>query len=141
MSAPHFVYVTYIRTTPRKLWAALTRGAVMGKYWHARIESTWKVGAPVRTFTRGGKLDWVGKVAEVDPPRRLSYTFQITGLMKRSSRIVFELERAGSAVKLTLLHYGIEPARRKDIAGGWPVFFSSLKTLLETGRGMNVAEL
>ena len=83
MTAPHFVYVTYIRTTPRKLWAALTRGDAMGKYWHARIESTWKVGAPVRTFTKGGKPDWVGKVVEVDPPRRLSYTFQILGLLKR----------------------------------------------------------
>ena len=141
MTAPHFVYVTYIRTTPRKLWAALTQGAAMGKYWHARIESTWKVGSPVRTFTRDGRPDWDGKVLEFDPPRRLSYTFQILGYMKRSSRIVFDLERVGPAVKLTLSHYGVEPARRKGIAGGWPVFFASLKTMLETGKGMNVAKL
>ena len=141
MTAPHFVYVSYIGTTPLKLWDALTRGALMGTYWHARIESTWKVGAPVRTFTRKGKLDWDGKVVEFDRPRRLSYTFQIQGFQKRSSRIVFDLERAGSEVKLTLSHYGIEPCCRKGIAGGWPIFFSSLKTMLETGKGMNVAEL
>lgn len=138
MSQPDFVYVTYIRTTRRKLWAALTRGDLMGRYWHARIESTWKVGEPVRTFTRRGTLDWDGKVLEVDPPRRLSYTFQIQGFQHRSSRIVFDLERAGSAVKLTLTHYGIEPRCRKGIAGGWPVFFSSLKSALETGKGMTI---
>lgn len=138
MSAPQFVYVTYIRTTPRKLWAALTRGDLMGKYWHARIESTWKIGAPVRTFTRTGKPDWDGTVLEYDPPRQLSYTFRILGFQKRSSRIVFRLEPAGPTVKLTLLHYGIEARCRKGIAGGWPVFFSSLKTMQETGRGLKV---
>jgi hypothetical protein len=55
--------------------------------------------------------------------------------------VVFEIEPAGAAVKLTLSHYGIEAPRRKGIAGGWPVFFSSLKSFLETGRGMNVSEL
>lgn len=141
MSEPHFVYVTYIRTTPRKLWNALTRGDFMAKYWHARIDSTWKVGAPVRTYTRKGTLDWDGKVLEVDPPRRLSYTFRITGFQKRSSRIVFQIEPTGAAVKLTLSHYGIEARCRTGIAGGWPVFFSSLKTILETGRGMNVSKI
>lgn len=138
MTAPHFVYVTYIRTTPRKLWDALTRGDFMAKYWHARIRSTWKIGAPVQTFTRQGRLDWDGKVLEYDPPRRLSYTFQILGYQKRSSRIVFELEPAGSSVKLTLSHFGIEARRRRGIAEGWPVFFSSLKSVLETGRGMKI---
>jgi uncharacterized protein YndB with AHSA1/START domain len=72
MTAPHVVYVTYIQTTPRKLWDALTRGDFMGKYWHARIRSTWKPGAPVETFTPEGKPDWVGKVLVFDPPRVLS---------------------------------------------------------------------
>jgi uncharacterized protein YndB with AHSA1/START domain len=138
MSAPHFVYVTYIRTTPRKLWEALTRGDFMAKYWHARIRSTWKIGAPVQTFTRKGRLDWDGKVLKYDPPRLLSYTFQILGYQRRSSRIVFRIEPAGSAVKLTLSHYGIETRRRKGIAEGWPVFFSSLKSVLETGKGMAI---
>jgi len=141
MSEPHFVYVTYIRTTPRKLWNALTRGDFMAKYWHARIDSTWKVGAPVRTFTRKGTLDWDGKVVEFDPPRRLSYTFRIMGLMKRSSRVVFEIIPSGPVTKLVLSHYGIEAGRRKDIAGGWPVFFASLKSILETGRGIPVEQI
>ena len=138
MSAPQFVYITYIRTTPRKLWDALTRGDFMAKYWHARIRSTWKVGAPVQTFTRKGRLDWDGKVVEYDPPRLLSYTFQILGFQKQSSRIEFRLEPAGSTVKLTLSHYGIEARCRKGIAEGWPVFFSSLKSVLETGKGMKI---
>src|SRR5262245_36740486 len=141
MSAPRFVYVTYIRTTPRKLWNALTRGEFMGGYWHARIESTWKVGAPVQTFAKNGALDWDGKVLEYDPPRRLSYTFRIMGLQKRSSRVVFDLKPTGHVVKLTLSHYGIEARCRKAIADGWPVLFSSLKTILETGTGMNVSKI
>lgn len=141
MKTPQVVYVTYIRTTPRKLWNALTRGGFMGKYWHARIRSTWKKGAPVETFTREGKPDWVGKVLAYDPPRRLSYTFRILGFQKRSSRVVFELEKAGAAVKLTLSHFEIEPSRRRGIAGGWPVFFSSLKSFLETGKGMDLTTL
>lgn len=140
MSAPNFVYVTYIRTTPRKLWEALTRGEFMGKYWHARIRSTWKVGAPVQTFTRKGKLDWDGKVLKCVPPRLLSYTFRILGFQKRSSRIVFQIEPAGSTAKLTLSHYGVEARCRKGIAGGWPVFFSSLKSALETGKGLKVPD-
>jgi uncharacterized protein YndB with AHSA1/START domain len=141
MRDPHFVYVTYIRTTPRKLWNALTRGDFMATYWHARIDSTWKTGTPVRTFTRKGALDWDGKVVEYDPPRRLSYTFRIMGFQKRSSRIVFDLEPSGSTVKLTLSHYGIEPRCRKGIAGGWPLFFASLKSVLETGRGIREDEI
>src|SRR5471030_2397028 len=100
MNAPNFVYVTYIATTPEKLWKALTRGDFMRKYWHSGIQSDWKVGSPVRTITRKGKVDWDGKVLKYDPPRLLSYTFQILGFQKRSSRIVFELEPMGSTVKL-----------------------------------------
>jgi uncharacterized protein YndB with AHSA1/START domain len=139
MTPPHFVYVTYIKATPRKVWNALTRGDVMGKYWHAQIQSVWKVGATVRTYARRGRLDWDGKVLKVVPPRLLSYTFQILGFQKRSSRITFHIERAGTTVKLKLSHYGIEPRCRKGMAEGWPAFFSKLKTFLETGRGLNIS--
>jgi len=140
VTTPPFVYVTYVKASPRKLWNALTRGDLMRKYWHARIESTWKPGAPVQTFTRSGRLDWDGKVVSVKPPRLLSYTFQILGFQKRSSRIAFEIEPAGSIAKLTLSHDGIEPRCRKGMAAGWPVFFSKLKTFLETGEGLNVPD-
>ncbi|MBI3830610.1 MAG: SRPBCC domain-containing protein [Planctomycetes bacterium] len=138
MNAPNFVYVTYIKTTPQKLWRALTRGNFMLKYWHAKIQSTWKRGAKVQTFSRNDRLDWNGKVLKYDPPKLLSYTFQIMGYQKRSSRVVFEIEKMGATVRLTLSHYGIEPRCRAGIAGGWPVFFSSLKTMLETGKGMKI---
>lgn len=138
MSDPHFVYVTYIATTPKKLWNALTRGDFMAQYWHSRIQSDWKVGSPVQTITRKGGVDWDGKVLQYDPPRLLSFTFRILGFQKRSSRIVFQLEPKGSIVKLTLLHYNIEARCRKGIGGGWPVFCSKLKTLLETGKALKL---
>ena len=77
MTKPNFVYVTYIRTSPEKLWQALTDGASTRQYWAGRrVESDWTVGAPV-TFWFDGKVSDSGKVLECDPPRRLSYSFHV----------------------------------------------------------------
>lgn len=132
---PSFVYVTHIATTPKKLWKALTGGSFLPECWYgARFQTSWKVGSKMQTITPEGKVDWDGRVLEFDPPRRLSYTFQIVGYQKKSSRLVFELAPQGKMVKLTLTHYGIERRCVKGISGGWSAFCSTLKTKLETGR-------
>jgi uncharacterized protein YndB with AHSA1/START domain len=75
MSKPVFVYVTYIASTPEKVFKALTDTNATAKFWFGNaVSSDWKVGSPV-TFHREGKLIVSGKVIEHDPPRRLSYTF------------------------------------------------------------------
>jgi uncharacterized protein YndB with AHSA1/START domain len=140
MSKPPFVYVTYINTTPEKLWGALTDGQFTRRYWGGRrIQSDWNVGSPVRHVREDGGIDWEGEVLQAQPPRLLSYTFhmQISAQHRgeRPSRVTFELQRIGSVVKLTLIHDDFESASAtfETTRHGWPAIMSSLKSLLEVG--------
>jgi uncharacterized protein YndB with AHSA1/START domain len=142
MDKPEFVYVTYIQTTPEKLWEALTTGEVTKQYWYGRrIESDWKVNSPVRFFD--GDTDTLtdsGIVLEYDPPRRLSYTFRYElaeeARWQAYSRVTFTLEsQAEGMVKLTLIHDQLpDEQAANEFREGWAPILSSLKTLLETGK-------
>lgn len=78
MEKPSYVYVTYIATTPERLWEALTDGRFTRQYWGGRrITSDWKIGAPVSHVREDGCIDWVGQVLRYEPPRLLSYTFHM----------------------------------------------------------------
>jgi len=141
MGKEEFVYVSYIATTAEKLWEALTSGAFTRSYWYdRRIESEWKVGSPVRFYD--GASDVVtdgGEVLEVDPPKRLVYTFQPLFSDEAAamgiSRVSFNIEAHEGLVKLTLIH---DELPSQEIAAGfregWAPILSSLKTLLETGK-------
>lgn len=144
MTKPSFVYVTYIRTTPEKLWRALTDGEFTQRYWFGRrVESDWTVGARV-TFWHDGKLSDSGEVLECEPPRRLSYSFHVEFVeeLRRDlpSRVTFELEKLGAQVKLTLTHDEFEPGSKvlAGVSTGWPVILSSLKSLLEAGHTIDL---
>ncbi len=138
MVKPKFVYVTYINTTPEKLWSALTSGDFTAKYWFgSRIQSEWKAGSPFKLVNECGGKDWLGKVLQCDPPRLLSYTFQVSGGTEHFSRVVFQLEQHGPVVKLTLTHDELDEKDVKfytGISGGWPAVLSNLKSLLEGGH-------
>jgi uncharacterized protein YndB with AHSA1/START domain len=151
MSEPKFVYVTYIATTPEKLWQALTDGAFTERYWFGtRIESEWTLGATV-TFLRNGAVYDSGAVLECDPPRRLSYSWSVTSHEEfrdeRPSRVTFEIEPIASTggrkseVKLTVTHDDFDAGSKVFLAisGGWPVVLASLKSFLETGEALAVA--
>jgi len=136
-----FVYVTYIRTTPEKLWAALTTPEFMAKYWFGMgFACDWKVGSPwTLTFTDGRIAD-TGEILELDRPRRIVLTWrnQWRPELKAEgeARCVMEIEPQDGAVKLTITH-SIERAASKFIeavSGGWPQILSNLKSLLETGE-------
>ena len=76
MRKPEFVYVTYIETTPEKLWQALTDSTFTKRYWFdTELKSNWKVGSPI-ALVMGGKVTDTGRILEADRPRRLSYTFE-----------------------------------------------------------------
>jgi activator of Hsp90 ATPase-like protein len=96
MTKPNFVYVTYIASTPEKVFKALTDTDATAQFWFGNaVTSDWKIGSSV-TFRRNGELVVSGKVLECDPPRRLSYTFhsQHDGLYtEQPSRVVFDLEQ------------------------------------------------
>jgi uncharacterized protein YndB with AHSA1/START domain len=138
MDKPKFVYVTYIATTPEKLWEALTSGDFTEKYWFgSRIDSDWKVGSPFKIHTGVADKDWQGQVLECDSPRLLSYKFRVLGSSEHFSRVVFQLEPHGPVVKLTLTHDELDEKDDKFYTGisrGWPAVLSNLKSLLEGGQ-------
>jgi uncharacterized protein YndB with AHSA1/START domain len=136
-----FVYVTYIRTTPEKLWEALIEPEFTKQYWYGVTQvSEWKVGASWSLKFEDGRTADTGEVLEYDPPRRLAVKWrnEFRPELKEEgySRCVIEVEPLGDAVKLTVTHT-IEREDSKFIAavsGGWPAILSSLKSLLETGE-------
>ena len=141
---PDFVYVTYINTTPRKLWAALTDPKLIPQYWLGRaLDSTWRKGGTVESHDPVGDLEWSGKVIESRPPHRLVYSFQMAGRNKPVTHVTYDLELQkkgtilyGKGVKLTVTHAGFAPGSQphQGISWGWPIIMSGLKSLLETGR-------
>ena len=143
-SKPDFVYVTYIETTPDKLWHALTDGDFTARYWFGvRLRSDWKVGSSFEMVHGDGTVSDAGRIVEVDPPRRLAYTFVNLSETYRNDKpalATFELEPYGKLVKLTLTHEGFAPDGKMlpAISRGWPAILSSLKSLLETGRALEI---
>lgn len=140
-----FVYVTFIRTTPEKLWEALTKQEFTRLYWfECTHDCDWKLGSPWRLKSPDGRICDSGEVLEIDPPRRLvvSWMHQLNENMRAEgpSRASFDLEPAGDSVKLTITHQ-VGPNSRflEDFAGGWPPILASLKSLLETGKPLDVA--
>jgi uncharacterized protein YndB with AHSA1/START domain len=138
-----FVYVTYIRTTPDKLWAALTSPEFNRKYWFGCWQDcAWAPGSSWKLIFSDGRVADAGEVLEVDPPKRLVLKwrneFQPELHAEGFSRATFELEHLEDVVKLTVTHE-IDRTGSKFIAavsGGWPAILSSLKSLLETGKAL-----
>jgi len=144
MRKPEFVYVTYIETTPEKLWQALTSSEFSKLYWfNTELQSDFKVGSPFALVTNGTTTD-VGEILEADPPRRLSYTFHHvldeTARKEPPTKVVFVLEKHGNLVKLTLTHenFAEGSALLDGISKGWPAILASLKSLLETGTALSI---
>ena len=139
MSKPEFIYVTFIETTPDKLWHALTDADFTERYWfNHRLTSDWQIGSAFSLANQDGPKV-LGKVLESDPPRRLSYSWapqKEHSRHERTSRVAFDLEQRGTVVKLTVTHDNLEEGGQtiRDISGGWPLVIASLKSLLETGR-------
>ncbi|MDE2361310.1 MAG: SRPBCC family protein [Hyphomicrobiales bacterium] len=138
-----FVYVVYIRTTPEKLWSALTEPEFTRKYWlGATFECVVAKGAAWRLVFDDGRLADTGVVLECDPPRRLvlEWTNQWNPEMTAEgpARCLYEIEQAGEAVKLTVTHTMDRPHSKLigAVSGGWPKILSNLKSLLETGQVM-----
>lgn len=150
---PTFVHTSYIRTTPERLWAALTEPAFTRRYWQSRFETdwapgspmVWHVGEPAVAIADEGQV-----VLEADPPRRLSYTWHTftpewaaaVGVDEelrakiadeRRSRVSFELEPDGPLVKLTVVHDDFDEGSTvaEMVSGGWPRVVGEIKTLLE----------
>ena len=144
MRKPEFVYVTYIETTPEKLWEALTSSEFSKRYWFGtELKTDWKVGSPFALVMNGTTTD-TGEILEADRPRRLSYSFQhvLDDEMRseRPTKVVFTIEPHGKLVKLTLTHEDFEDGSKllDGISRGWPAILSSLKSMLESGTALAI---
>src|SRR3954467_6451412 len=152
---PSFVYTTYIRTTPERLWQALTEPAFTERYWGIVFDTDWTTGAPMTWHQRGVTIaDAEQRVVESEPYRRLSYTWhtftpeladaldftddtreRLAG--EPRSKVTFEIEPYGDdQVKLTVVHDDLaaDGLTLSLISGGWPRVLANLKTLLERGE-------
>ncbi len=135
-----FVYVTYIRTTPERLWSALTSEEFAQQYWRgASPEAEWKVGGSWKLMFPDGRVADAGEIVAFEPSKRLGIRwrnewkpeFKAEGW----SLCTMEIEPVDDAVKLTVTH-SIEREASKlidAVSGGWPQILSNLKSLLETG--------
>ena len=141
MARSTFVYITYIRTTPEKLWSALTDDVeFMKQYWFGtHCESQWTPGSSWKMVSPDGGISDAGEIVEAEPPRRLviRWVHQKRPELKAegASLCTMELEPSGTAVKLSITHtIEREPSKLiVAVSGGWPKIISNLKSLLETG--------
>ena len=139
-----FVYVTYIRATPEKVWSALTDPETTQLYWGHRNVSDWAVGGTWQHQRCDGSnvADIVGTVVESVPPRRLVITWASPGEAAdpaKVSRVLFEIEpHKEDSVRLTVTHDELEPGSgmERGITRGWPLVLSALKSWLETGKAV-----
>jgi len=142
-----FVYVTYIHSTPEKVFNALTAPQMTRRYWAHLNVSDWKVGSPWHhEDAETGQVRVVGKVLESEPPKRLVISWAFLADKNnaaKQTRVTFLLEPGPNAVRLTVTHEDLEPGSDMDkaIRRGWPVVLSNLKTLLETGTAMETKAL
>jgi uncharacterized protein YndB with AHSA1/START domain/DNA-binding transcriptional ArsR family regulator len=134
------VFEIYIRTTPERLWQAITDPEIRSKYhFGARVESDW---------TPGARLDLVhpnapgplgeGEVLEIEPPRRLVHSMVALWSddvkSEGTSRVTWEIEPVGDSCRLTVTHDELREGANDELYGGWPMILSGLKTWLETGE-------
>ncbi len=139
---PEFVYVTYIESTPEKVWGALTDADLTAAYWgHANV-SDWQVGSSWahRRTDGSGVDDVVGEVLESDPPRRLVTSWRDPQDTAKSSTVSFTIQPHEGIVRLTVAHTELwDAGALSDVSFGWPAVLSNLKSLLETGHVLPVA--
>jgi uncharacterized protein YndB with AHSA1/START domain len=132
------VFEIYIKTTPERLWQAITDTEMRRKYtFGAVITSDWTPGSRHQAVGNG-TLIAEGENLEVDPPRRLVQSFHAVWdddvKKEGTSRVTWEIEPIGDSCKLTVIHDQLREGANAQLYGGWPMVLSGLKTLLETGE-------
>jgi uncharacterized protein YndB with AHSA1/START domain len=140
-----YVYVTYIRSTPEKVFEAITRPEVARRYWGHENVSDWQPGSAWRHVRDNEQrtVNIVGQVVEAAPPTRLVITWASPSRADDPaaySRVSFDIAPYDGMVRLTVSHDELEAGSgmAKGIQQGWPIVLSSLKSLLETGQGIDV---
>ncbi|WP_308259597.1 ArsR/SmtB family transcription factor [Pseudonocardia sp. H11422] len=134
------VFEIYIRTTPERLWEAITDGEIRSKYnFGSRVTSDWAPGSRLEmSHPNADGLLGEGEVLEVDPPRRLVHSMLALWSdevkSEGTSRVTWEIEPVGDSCRLTVTHDQLREGANNELYGGWPMILSGLKTWLETGE-------
>jgi uncharacterized protein YndB with AHSA1/START domain/DNA-binding transcriptional ArsR family regulator len=138
------VFEIYIKTTPERLWEAITNPEQRAKYsFGVRVESDWKPGSPYQGKAGSETISPAipileGENLEVDPPRRLVQSFNALWSddvkSEGTSRVTWEIEQIADSCRLTVTHDQLREGANEELYGGWPMILSGLKTLLETGE-------
>ena len=134
------VFEIYIKTTPERLWEAITDGETRRQYsFGSRVTSDWKPGSRYEATRPDGTGVWVeGENLEVEPPRRLVQTMEALWSdevkQEGTSRVTWEIEPVGDSCRLTVTHDQLREGANEELYGGWPMILSGLKTWLETGE-------
>jgi uncharacterized protein YndB with AHSA1/START domain len=151
MSKSIYVYDTFIRTTPERLWSALTTPEFTRQYWFgARCESDWTPGSPWKLLYADGRVADMGEILEANPPKRLviKWRNEWNEELKAEgySLCTFEIDPVSGAsppaTKLSITHSMDRPESKliRAVSGGWPKILSNLKSLLETGTVVLVSK-
>ena len=141
MQKPKFVYTTYVRSTPKAVWAAITKPEFTRQYWGEMTNvSDWKKGSKWEHHNPEHEVWVTGKVVESNPPKRLVLTWADPDDLKDKSRVTFEIEKVEDMVCLIVTHdeFKTGSTMAGKVSQGWPKVLSSLKTFLETGKGLNI---
>jgi uncharacterized protein YndB with AHSA1/START domain len=133
------VFEIYIKTTPERLWEAITDPEMRSKYsFGVQTHSDWSEGSGYRAGIPGVIDIAEGENLEVDPPRLLVQSFTALwsdeAKSEGRSRVTWEIEPVGSSCRLTVTHDQLRDGANPELYGGWPMILSGLKTLLETGE-------
>jgi uncharacterized protein YndB with AHSA1/START domain/DNA-binding transcriptional ArsR family regulator len=134
------VFEIYIKTTPERLWEAITDDEMRRKYsFGVGVRSDWTVGSAIDTsHPDAGIAIGEGEILEIDPPLRLVHSFTAVWSDQvkdeGTSRVTWEIEPVGDSCRLTLTHDQLREDANSELYGGWPMILSGLKTLLETGE-------
>jgi uncharacterized protein YndB with AHSA1/START domain len=141
-----FSYVTYVRARPEGVFEAITRPDVSRQFWDHENISDWRPGSRWQHVRDNADrpVEIVGEVVEVSAPRRLVTSW--AGVSSADdpasySRVIYEIDDFGSMTRLTVTHDGLEAGSgmAAGVSRGWPLVLSSLKSFLETGRGLHLA--
>jgi uncharacterized protein YndB with AHSA1/START domain len=134
-----FTYTTYIKTTPEKVWQAITTPEFTRQYWANENISDWKQGSEWKHVDPQSKRTRiVGKVLESNPPKHLVTSWASPSNLTDESRVTYDIIVIGDLVRLDVVHTNLSTEMSRGVSSGWPLVLSSMKSFLETGKPIDI---